>query len=138
VWILKGRPAPENIYLIKILINYGIINRIGGVMVRMHATSAVDRVFEPRSGQTKDYIKLGTNETCIQLNSKQSHWISSETLRNVALIRICHLCRDGVGDEYHYLFLCKNEAVFELRQKYIPRYYHLNPNITKMGGMLSL
>jgi hypothetical protein len=30
------------------------------------------------------------------------------------------LCRDGVGDEYHYLFLCKNEAVFELRQKYIP------------------
>jgi hypothetical protein len=27
VWILKGRPAPENIYLIKILINYGIINR---------------------------------------------------------------------------------------------------------------
>jgi hypothetical protein len=27
--------------------------------------------------------------------------------------RICNLCRDGVGDEYHYLFLCKNEAVFE-------------------------
>jgi hypothetical protein len=26
---------------------------------------------------------------------------------------ICHLCRDVVGDEYHYLFLCKNEAVFE-------------------------
>ena len=26
--------------------------------------------------------------------------------------RICHLCRDGNGDEYHYLFLCKNEAVF--------------------------
>jgi hypothetical protein len=38
----------------------------------------------------------------------------------------------------HYLFLCKNEAVFELRQKYIPRYYHLTPNINKMGGMLSL
>jgi hypothetical protein len=48
------------------------------------------------------------------------------------------LCRDGVGDEYHYLFLRKNEAVFELRQKYIPRYYHLNRNINKMGGMLSL
>jgi hypothetical protein len=26
--------------------------------------------------------------------------------------RICHLCRDGNGDEYHYLFFCKNEAVF--------------------------
>jgi hypothetical protein len=44
--------------------------------------------------------------------------------------RIRHLCRD-------HLFLCKNEAVFEIRKKYIPRYYHLTPNINKMTGMLS-
>ena len=50
----------------------------------------------------------------------------------------CHLCRDGVGDEYHYLFLCKNEALFKVRQQYIAKYYHLTPNINKMGGMLSL
>ena len=31
---------------------------IGGVMVRLLSLSAVDRVFEPRSGQTKDY-KIG-------------------------------------------------------------------------------
>ena len=30
-------------------------NRIGGVMVSRLASSAVDRGFEPRSGQTKDY-----------------------------------------------------------------------------------
>ena len=30
-------------------------NRIGGVMVRVLASSAVDRGFEPRSGHTKDY-----------------------------------------------------------------------------------
>ncbi len=29
--------------------------RIGGAMVRVLASSAVDRGFEPRSGQTKDY-----------------------------------------------------------------------------------
>jgi hypothetical protein len=29
-------------------------NRIGGVMVSVFASSAVDREFEPRSGQTKD------------------------------------------------------------------------------------
>ena len=29
-------------------------------------------------------------------------------------------------------------TVFELRQKYIPRYHHVNPNINKMDGMLSL
>ena len=30
-------------------------NRFGGVMVNMLASSAVDRGFEPRSGQTKDF-----------------------------------------------------------------------------------
>ena len=32
-----------------------ILNRIGGVMVSMRASSAVDSGFEPQSGQTKDY-----------------------------------------------------------------------------------
>ena len=30
-------------------------NRISGVMVIMLASSAIDRGFEPQSGQTKDY-----------------------------------------------------------------------------------
>jgi hypothetical protein len=33
-------------------------NPIGGVMVSVLASSAVDRGFEPRSGQTKDLMKL--------------------------------------------------------------------------------
>ena len=37
-----------------ILIN----NRIGGVMVRVRASNAVDRGFEPRAAKTKDY-KIG-------------------------------------------------------------------------------
>ena len=32
-----------------------IINHIGGVMVSVLASSVVDRGFDPRSGQTKDY-----------------------------------------------------------------------------------
>ena len=42
-------------------LHYGSLiagNRIGGVMVSVLVSSAVDRGFEPRSGQTKDY-KLG-------------------------------------------------------------------------------
>ena len=34
-------------------------NRIGGVMICVFFSSTVDREFEPRSGQTKDY-KIGT------------------------------------------------------------------------------
>ena len=33
-------------------------NRVGGVMLSVLASCAVDRGFEPRSGQTKDY-KIG-------------------------------------------------------------------------------
>ena len=33
----------------------GYMNRIGGVIVSVLASSAVDRGFEPRSGQTKDF-----------------------------------------------------------------------------------
>jgi hypothetical protein len=33
-------------------------NRIGGVIISVLASSAVDRGFEPRSGQSKDY-KIG-------------------------------------------------------------------------------
>ena len=35
-----------------------LFNRIGGVMVSVIASSVVDRGFEPRSSQTKDY-KIG-------------------------------------------------------------------------------
>ena len=34
------------------------VNHINGVMVSVLASSAIDRVFEPRSGQTKHY-KIG-------------------------------------------------------------------------------
>ena len=40
------------------IIFYIIGNHIDGVMVSVLASSAVDRGFEPRSGQTKDY-KIG-------------------------------------------------------------------------------
>ena len=36
-------------------LNVKISNRIGDVMVSVLSSSAVDRGFEPRSGQTKDY-----------------------------------------------------------------------------------
>ena len=35
--------------------NLNSLNRIGGVLVSVFASSAVDRGFELRSGQTKDY-----------------------------------------------------------------------------------
>ena len=43
------------IYMLSLKINSNLINPIGGEMVSVLASNAVDRGFEPRSGQTKDY-----------------------------------------------------------------------------------
>ena len=34
--------------------------------------------------------------------------------------RICNLCRNGLGDEFHYVFTCNNTNKKNLRNKYIP------------------
>lgn len=52
--------------------------------------------------------------------------------------RICRLCRTNLGDEFHYLFNCKDSKVTEFRQKYIPSYYLKNPSEIKLKGMLSI
>jgi hypothetical protein len=51
---------------------------IGGVMVSVLATSAVDRVFEPRSGQTEDY-KIGIccfSAKHAALRRKSKYWLA--------------------------------------------------------------
>ena len=53
-------------------------NRIGGVMVSVLASSAVDRGFEPRSGQTKDY-KIGmycSSAKHAALRRKNKDWLA--------------------------------------------------------------
>ena len=53
-------------------------DRIGDVMVSLFASSAVDRGFEPRSGQTKDY-KIGMCCFCAKhaaLRRKSKDWLA--------------------------------------------------------------
>ena len=53
-------------------------NRTGGVMVRMLASSVVDRGFEPRSGQTKDYT-IGIwwlSDKHAALKTKSKDWLA--------------------------------------------------------------
>jgi len=54
------------------------LNHIGGVMVSVLASSVVDRGFEPRSGQTKDY-KIGMccfSATHAALRRKSKDWLT--------------------------------------------------------------
>ena len=57
---------------------YEIFNRIGGIMVSVLASSAVDRVFEPRLGQTRDY-KFGIccfSAKRAALRKKSKDWLA--------------------------------------------------------------
>ena len=62
------------------------MNDIGGVMVSVLASSAVDRGFEPRSGQTKDY-NIGIccfSAKHAALRRKSKHLFGSENQNNVS------------------------------------------------------
>jgi hypothetical protein len=54
------------------------VNRIGGVMVSVLALRDVDRGFEPRSGDTKDYkigiFKLEGEVTSLSESSQGDFW----------------------------------------------------------------
>lgn len=52
--------------------------------------------------------------------------------------RICHLCRQGIGNEFHYLFLCNDNRIKDFRERFIPKYYLKYPNENKMYGLLSI
>jgi hypothetical protein len=58
--------------------NRSVVDRIGGVMVNMLASSVVDRGFELRSGQTKDY-KIGMSRFSAKhavLSRKSKDWLA--------------------------------------------------------------
>jgi hypothetical protein len=55
-----------------------ILNRIGGVMVSVLASSAIDHGFNPRLGQTKDYEIDICCQAC-SIKKKEQRLVGSES-----------------------------------------------------------
>ena len=77
-----------------------VFNLIGGVMVSMFASSAVDRGFEPRSGQTKDFnisiCCLSAKHTT--LRGKSKNWLArNQNVSEWGDISTCGLLSQRVG-----------------------------------------
>ena len=49
--------------------------------------------------------------------------------------RICRLCNNGVGDEFHYVLECN--FLNEQRRQYINAYYIRNPNTVKFHSLMN-
>lgn len=53
--------------------------------------------------------------------------------------RKCPKClNNDIGDEFHYLFICTNPEISNLRIKYIPDYYIKYSSVEKMAGIFAL
>ena len=65
-----------------------------------------------------------------RLHIERGRWTNTE-LRD----RICDLCLENIGDEYHYLFECKTFS--EERKSFIPVKYTTNHNAIKFDSLLN-
>lgn len=75
-----------------------------------------------------DYL---TNENCRILTAfrTRNHRLPVEIGRWSSIPineRICNLCNNGIGDEYHYILECN--ALTEQRRQFIKPYYRRHPN----------
>ena len=52
--------------------------------------------------------------------------------------RLCTICNIAeIGDEFHYLFTCKNAILLEKRTSLLPKYYWTHPNVFKFNQLMS-
>jgi hypothetical protein len=49
--------------------------------------------------------------------------------------RICILCGNGIGDEFHYLFICEKQEIKNIGERFIPIYYTKYPTELKLSRM---
>jgi hypothetical protein len=94
--------------------------------------------------------KFGLENYLVKLNEKTRIWMTKLRASNLCIPietgrwfnipkdeRVCTLCGQSIGDEFHLLFVCCNEYLVNMRRIYLPRYYVTYPSIVKMYGLLS-
>ena len=65
------------------------------------------------------------------------HSLPIEKGRHLGIIRserLCHLCKNDIGDEYHYLLECT--ALAADRSKYVHKMYHNKPSMLKFVQLM--
>ena len=77
---------------------------------------------------TKFMIKLRTRNHRLPIEKGRWNKIPLEE-------RTCHLCNSDLGDEYHYILVCKEFSTE--REQYLKPYYFRGPNIIKFKQLLT-
>lgn len=97
------------------------------------------RLFKDTIILEKYMLILSTSEfKSILAYRTRNHKLPIETgrwLKRERCLRLCTLCHSEMGDEFHYLFNCKQ--LKHARQLYIKPYYRKSPNVIKYQQLLS-
>ena len=82
--------------------------------------------------QRKIFLKFRVSQHCLPIQILRYSNVDRSN-------RICEICdsRD-VGDEFHYLFTCKNQYIIDYRMKYLKKYYYTRPNVYKMEQLFNI
>lgn len=62
--------------------------------------------------------------------------VAGRWLRKPAAERLCQICQT-LGDEFHFVFICTDKNLPELRRRYIDKYYTRRPSMFKFIELLS-
>ena len=79
----------------------------------------------------KLFCKFRTMNHKLPIETGRWHNISRQN-------RICTLCNYEIGDEFHYLFNCKDTEITNCRKTLIPKYFCQNPNTVKFDALFNL
>ena len=79
----------------------------------------------------KLFCKFRTMNHKLPIETGRWHNISGQN-------RICTLCNYEIGDEFHYLFNCKDTEISNCRKTLIPKYFCQNPNTVKFDALFNL
>lgn len=87
-----------------------------------------------------DYFSLLSDTMCRNFLAFRSrnHRLPVETGRWLSVAhndRKCPLCKEDIGDEFHYIMACKH--FFNLRKQYIKPYFYRHPNVLKYEALMN-
>ena len=109
-------------------------------LIEASSSSNIYKIIKTKFEQSTYISKLSPYHTKTLLSFRtRNHRLPVEVgrWRGIAVHeRLCTYCNDDIGDEFHFLLVCKQ--FHESRTKFIKSYYYRHPNILKFEQLMNV
>ena len=97
------------------------------------------RIFKTNFGFEQYLVSFPIKQQiCFMQIRTRNHRLPNETGRWQRIQRderLCNLCQAEIGDEFHYMLVCKELQA--IRKQYLSRYYYVRPNTMKFSELFN-